>query len=106
MLGFPLVPRYLYEPLVAFIFAALLAQVVLCSGNLPSPLARLLDRQPFVGIGVISYSVFPWSFPATVFLMQHGFLLRGSAPWQLAANLPVPAKAGILATEGAPLRRS
>jgi peptidoglycan/LPS O-acetylase OafA/YrhL len=138
VLGFLLVPRYLYEPLVALIFAALLAQVVLCSANRPSPLGRLLDRQPFVGIGVISYSVFLWSFPATVFLMQHGLLLRGSGPWQLAANSavvvpvlgalssltyllverpalklrrpvrrqPIPAKAGILATEGGPLRRS
>ena len=79
-----------------------------------------------------------WSFPATVFLVQHGLLLKGQALWHVpvdyaivasivavlsaityvvverpalklrrpARRAPVPAKATMLAAEGAPLRSS
>jgi peptidoglycan/LPS O-acetylase OafA/YrhL len=91
-----------------------------------------------VAAGTASYSAFLWSFPATVFLTQHGLVLKGQALWHIPVNYaivisvvaglsaitylvveqpalklrrpvrrpPVPAKAGILATEAVPLTPS
>ncbi|MDX6570153.1 MAG: hypothetical protein QOH15_2731 [Gaiellales bacterium] len=133
------VPHYVGEPLTALLFAVLVARVVASPpGDGPSALVRLLERRPFVAAGTASYSAFLWSFPATVFLAQHGLVLKGQELWlvpidyaivvMVVAGLsaityvvverpalrlrrpsrrpPVPATAGILATEAAQLTRS
>jgi peptidoglycan/LPS O-acetylase OafA/YrhL len=133
------VPHYVGEPLTALLFAVLVARVVTSpSGEGRSALVRLLERRPLVAAGTASYSAFLWSFPVTVFLTQHGLLLKGRALWHVPVNYaivisvvaglsaitylvveqpalklrrpvrrpPVPAKAGILATEAAPLTPS
>ncbi len=133
------VPHYVGEPLTALLFAVLVARVVASpAGDGPSALVRLLERRPFVAAGTASYSAFLWSFPATVFLAQHGLVLKGQELWlvpidyaivvTVVAGLsaityvvverpalrlrrpsrrpPVPATAGILATEAPQLTRS
>ena len=73
IVGFWAIPRYIFDPLIALLCAILLARVVASpAGDGPSPLVRLLERRPFVAAGTASYSAFLWSFPATVFLAQHG----------------------------------
>jgi peptidoglycan/LPS O-acetylase OafA/YrhL len=73
---------YLSEPLTALLFAVLVARVVTASpGARPSAIVRMLEWRPLVAAGTVSYSAFLWSFPATVFLVQHGLLLHGHAFW-------------------------
>jgi peptidoglycan/LPS O-acetylase OafA/YrhL len=75
-------PPYLSEPLTALLFAVLVARVVTQPpGVRPSALVRMLEWRPLVAAGTISYSAFLWSFPTTVFLVQHRLLLGGHAFW-------------------------
>jgi peptidoglycan/LPS O-acetylase OafA/YrhL len=92
-----LLPHYLCEPLTALLLALLLTRVVASpAGARPSALVRLLERRPLVAAGTASYSAFLWSFPATVFLSQHGLLLTGPALWHVPIDYLI-----VLAVVGA-----
>ena len=39
--------------------------------------------------GTASYSAFLWSFPATVFLAQHGLVLKGQALWHIPVDYAI-----------------
>jgi peptidoglycan/LPS O-acetylase OafA/YrhL len=73
-----------WNTLVALVFAALLALVVLVDRSEPrSPrLVRTLEWRPLVGIGVVSYGVFLW----------HGPLILAFKDW----GLTYPGRAGFL----------
>jgi peptidoglycan/LPS O-acetylase OafA/YrhL len=42
-----------------------------------------------VAAGTASYSAFLWSFPATVFLAQHGLVLKGDALWHIPVDYAI-----------------
>jgi peptidoglycan/LPS O-acetylase OafA/YrhL len=84
------VPHYIGEPLTALLFAVLVARVVTSpAGEERSALVRLLERRPLVAAGTASYSAFLWSFPVTVFLTQHGLVLKGQALWHVPVNYAI-----------------
>jgi peptidoglycan/LPS O-acetylase OafA/YrhL len=90
VLGFWLIPRYVFDPLIALFCAVLLMRVVLApAAQAPSLLVRLLDSRPFVALGLISYSVFLWNYPVAVFLNRHGLLARPDDIGAFAINLSV-----------------
>jgi peptidoglycan/LPS O-acetylase OafA/YrhL len=93
-------PSYVAEPLMALLFAVIVARVSMGSaGERPWAFVRLLERRPLAVAGTISYSAFLWSFPATVFIAQHGLALRGQALWHVPINyaITVAAVAGLSA---------
>jgi peptidoglycan/LPS O-acetylase OafA/YrhL len=90
ILGFWVIPRYIFDPLIALLCAMLLARVVLTPASRgPARLVRVLERRPFVALGYISYSVFLWNYPIAVFLTRHGLLSRPDNATSVAANLAV-----------------
>jgi peptidoglycan/LPS O-acetylase OafA/YrhL len=90
IIGWWLIPRYVFDPLIACGCALLLAHVVLAPARSgPSRLVRALECRPFVALGHISYSVFLWNYPVAVFLTRHGLLSRPNTAAHVAANLAV-----------------
>jgi peptidoglycan/LPS O-acetylase OafA/YrhL len=75
-----LLPRSLYEPLMAALFALLLLHVVMparfAGGH---AIVGLLERRPLVWVGTISYSVFLWSMPLGAWMLEHGLVQPGVA---------------------------
>lgn len=64
----------------------LLALVVVPErGGAPSRVARMLERRPFVLVGLVSYSIFLWHVPVIFFLREHGLTLPGA--FGLGVNL-------------------
>jgi peptidoglycan/LPS O-acetylase OafA/YrhL len=69
-----------YNTLMAFVFACLLALVVLPPRRKKaSMLVRVLETRPFVWVGLISYSVFLWHEPLVRWLQTHDLTSGGSA---------------------------
>lgn len=90
ILGFWLIPRYVFDLLIALLCAMLLARVVLTpTSRAPARLVRVLERRPFVALGSISYSVFLWNYPIAVLLTRHGLLSRPDNASNVAVNLAV-----------------
>jgi peptidoglycan/LPS O-acetylase OafA/YrhL len=90
IIGFWVIPRYVFDPLIALLCAMLLARVVLSPASRgPSRLVHVLECRPFVALGHISYSVFLWNYPIAVFLTRHGLLSRPDNAPNVAANLAV-----------------
>jgi peptidoglycan/LPS O-acetylase OafA/YrhL len=93
-------PPYLGEPLVALLFGAIVLRVVTGQGRaVPSRLVLALERRPLVGLGIVSYSAFLWSGPATTFIAAHRLVPSGSSPWHVPVDVAiVAATVAILAT--------
>ena len=90
IIGFPTIPRYVFEPLFSLLCALLLARVVLTpvTGH-RSGLVRFLERRPIVATGKASYSIFLWNCPVAAFLTVHGVTQRGVSGWAFATNLAI-----------------
>jgi peptidoglycan/LPS O-acetylase OafA/YrhL len=78
-----------YNTLVAFTCSLLLALVVLRAEGERSSLVALLEKPPFVAVGLVSYSVFLWHEPLIFWLRAHGLTLDGVGGF--AVNLLVVA---------------
>ena len=90
IIGFPTMPRYVFEPLFSLLCALLLARVVLAPATgRRSGLVRLLERRPIVATGKASYSIFLWNCPVAAFLTLHGVTQRGVSGWGFATNLAI-----------------
>jgi peptidoglycan/LPS O-acetylase OafA/YrhL len=75
----------LYNTLMAFALACLLALVVLPGrATRPPLLVRALETRPLVWAGLISYSIFLWHEPLVHWLESHGLTASGTAGF--AAN--------------------
>ena len=70
-----------------------------------NPLARLLEVRPLVGLGLISYGVYLWHWPATVWITERGTGLDGVALFAVraAATLVVSLASYVLVEQ--PIRR-
>ena len=80
-------PNYVGEPMIALLFAVLVARIVASPAReRPWVFVRFLERRPLVAAGTVSYSAFLWSFPATAFLAQEGLAMRGQALWHVPVN--------------------
>jgi peptidoglycan/LPS O-acetylase OafA/YrhL len=90
IIGFWLIPRYVFDPAIALLCAVVLARIVLAPArSAPSWLVRVLERRLFVGVGLTSYSIFLWNYPIAVFLTRHGLLTRPDSVSRLAANMAI-----------------
>jgi peptidoglycan/LPS O-acetylase OafA/YrhL len=73
-------PRSVYEPLMAALFALLLLHVVLpgrfAGGH---AIVGVLERRPLLWAGTISYSVFLWSMPLGAWMLENGHVNAGAA---------------------------
>jgi peptidoglycan/LPS O-acetylase OafA/YrhL len=69
-----------YETLVTLACALLLALVVIPASEptSASALVRLLETRPFVGVGLVSYSLFLWHEPIVRWLQLHGWTVGGA----------------------------
>jgi peptidoglycan/LPS O-acetylase OafA/YrhL len=67
--------------------SALASGLLVLAVALPGRRIRVLEARPLVFLGVVSYSVFLWHEPVTVWLTEHG-VARGG-PWGVPLNMVV-----------------
>jgi peptidoglycan/LPS O-acetylase OafA/YrhL len=93
LLGYYLVPHYIYHPIVAIFASQLIAKLVLPrTRTAPSLLQRTLEHRAVVYLGAISYSIFLWNSTVIGFLVKHGlFAGTSTAPGLLADTAIVAA---------------
>jgi peptidoglycan/LPS O-acetylase OafA/YrhL len=84
ILGFYLIPAYLYDSLVACFAAVLLLRLLSPHRN---PRRRILTHRWAVSWGRLSYGVFLWNFPVLTFLALHGLLASGHGALDFLRNL-------------------
>lgn len=87
IVGYYLIPPYLYDSLVAFFAAVLLLRLLSKSRDGTKP--GLLTHRRAVAWGRVSYSVFLWNWPVLSFLAVQGLLASGSGPLPFLRNLIV-----------------
>lgn len=88
IIGFWMIPRYVFDPAIALVCAGLLARIVLAPArDRPSWVVRMLEWRPVVGVGHVSYSLFLWNYPLAAFLTREGMLSRPSTTAHLASDL-------------------
>jgi peptidoglycan/LPS O-acetylase OafA/YrhL len=68
-----------YNTLMALAFSLVLALVVLPAreARRPRRIVKILESRPFVGAGLVSYSVFLWHEPLVRWMRMHGLTLGG-----------------------------
>jgi peptidoglycan/LPS O-acetylase OafA/YrhL len=96
ILGFYLLPPFVYDSTVALLASLLLVRVL---GPKASPRRRgsLLTHPWTLAWGRISYSVFLWNYPVLVFLGAHHVLASGNDAQSFVVNLAIAVPAvGIL----------
>jgi peptidoglycan/LPS O-acetylase OafA/YrhL len=92
LLGFYLVPHYVYHPIVAIFASQLIAKLVLLrTRTAPSLLHRTLEHPRIVYLGAISYSIFLWNYTVTGFLATHGLFVSSATALGLLADVAIVA---------------
>jgi peptidoglycan/LPS O-acetylase OafA/YrhL len=86
---------------------AVLIVVVLAAAAQPgrNPLARLLEWRALVGLGLISYGVYLWHWPATVWLTTHSTGLSGPGLFTLRVVTTLGASIASYVLVEQPIRR-
>jgi peptidoglycan/LPS O-acetylase OafA/YrhL len=87
---------------LAVLIVVVLAAAAQTGGNL---LARLLEWRPLVGLGLISYGVYLWHWPATVWLTTHSTGLSGPGLFTLRAATTLVASIASYVIVEQPIRR-
>jgi peptidoglycan/LPS O-acetylase OafA/YrhL len=86
VIGYYLLPRTAYDPLVAVFFALAMLRLLVRSRE-PGARRSAFSRRWFVGCGLASYSVFLWHYPILTFLALHGALLGSNDALAFVVNL-------------------
>jgi peptidoglycan/LPS O-acetylase OafA/YrhL len=96
---------WLYEGGYGVLVAAMLLVLVAAAQPGPNPLARIFEARALVGLGVISYGVYLWHWPATVWLTPQSTGVDGPALFALRAAVTLVASLASYWLVEQPIRR-
>ena len=97
LVGYYVVPAYLYHPLAAILAALLIAKIVILAPAAASRgrLVRALERAPVVYLGTISYSIFLWNSTLSYLLFRNHLLAASTTAPGLVLDMAIVAAVTI-----------